>query len=277
MLGQGSHKSMIKRIAFFILLLSSLVLTACSSNDVRVTDNINIPLTVSLDGEWQFLAQNRGDDTFSWEGIYVPANWYKQGFDISGDARYEKDFFVESSLQGKQITIVFNGIDYYSDVWLNGQKLGNHEGYFQKFSFDATSLIKWGESNTLFLRVDSPLEKPDDFSLRKRLIKGIFSHHDTRPGGAWSKRGQEKNTGGIWNSVELHISDKIFAKQLKVTPQRIDTQNWLLKTELELQGDLPQGSEFHWQLKAKNHQAPTLSGVSQQSNFTITAHQPNLW
>lgn len=259
------------------LLFSSLLLASCASHRVILSDATLAPSTVSLNGVWQFMAYDGNTNKQDWQSISVPANWYKQGFDVSGIAHYQKQFVVNEGLKGKRIELVFNGVDYITDVWLNGQKLGTHEGYFQTFSFDATPLLKWGERNTLLVQVDSPLEKKADFSLHKRLIKGIFSHHDTRPGGAWSERGQEKNTGGIWNSVALHISEQVFASQLKAIPKKVDSQNWQLDTEIELQGELPEDATFHWQLKAKNHSAEIVSGNSQHPVFTIQAHQPKLW
>jgi beta-mannosidase len=62
------------------------------------------------------------------------------------------------------------------------------------------------------------LETPQAWSLRKRLLKGIFSHHDTRPGGAWSVRGQEQNTGGIWSDVRLVWHQGVRVSDLRVTP-----------------------------------------------------------
>ena len=52
--------------------------------------------------------------------------------------------------------------------------------------------------NRIAVRVDAPTETPGTvWSLRKRQIKGVLNHHDTRPGGAWTMRGQEAGSGGI--------------------------------------------------------------------------------
>ena len=268
---------MIKNFAFLLLLLNSLLLVGCATQQVRLSAIEATPASISLDGKWQFLSATEKDDDFYWQTIDVPANWYKAGFDMSGEAQYQKRFFVDTALQDKQITLEFKGVDYIADVWLNGQHIGQHEGYFQKFSFDATPFIRWGESNTLLVRVDSPLETAADFSLHKRLIKGIFSHHDTRPGGAWSDRGQERNTGGIWGSVALHVSEQAYAAQLKAIPQRIDNDHWQLVAAVDLQGKVPEGTEYHWQLMAKNHDAATVSGISNQASFEIMLTEPQLW
>ncbi len=207
---------------------------------------------LSLDGTWQFrpdsqgaiqlkpapqsfrglIQQLRPKASFSqaaddpWQPIQVPANWFLEGQDIHGAAWYcrrftlplavASDFDAASSL----LKLQFDGVDYAADVWLNGQYLGFHEGYFQPFGFDLARLINPTGPNELLVRVNSPREQEGaDWSLRKRLIKGVLSHHDTRPGGAWSDRGQEQNTGGIWAPVSLLTADTVMVDQLKVTPK----------------------------------------------------------
>ncbi|MFL9609643.1 glycoside hydrolase family 2 protein [Methylobacillus sp. Pita2] len=196
----------------------------------------------SLNGSWQFQpVADPGNVTpqlqapaLGWKKINVPDNWYRQGHNISGFAWYQTQFKLNAQNASRVAHLVFNGVDYAADVWLNGRYLGHHTGYFQAFEFDVTGLVKPGD-NQLRVLVNSPLEKPEDWSLHKRLVKGIFSHHDTRPGGAWSERGQEKNTGGIWAPVELQFADQAAVRQLQATPRKQATQakpqHWEIKTE----------------------------------------------
>ena len=164
--------------------------------------------------------------TATWQSIQVPANWFLQDQDIHGVAWYCRRFTlpegVALNFEGSSslLKLKFDGVDYAADVWLNGQYLGFHEGYFQPFGFDLAQAINPTGPNELLVRVNSPLEAEGaDWSLRKRLIKGVLSHHDTRPGGAWSDRGQEQNTGGIWAPVSLQTADTVMVDQLKVTPK----------------------------------------------------------
>jgi len=204
--------------------------------------------TIDLAGNWQFQptalasvsadsAPREGD---AWQSIHVPDNWYRQGKDISGYAWYQRQFDIHPALSGKQIRLVFDGVDYTADVWVNGKYLGHHEGYFQTFDFDITDHVRKGK-NELRVLVNSPLEKAQNWSLHKRLLKGIFSHHDTRPGGAWSERGQEQNTGGIWAPVRLEISDGIAIRHLAVTPQKQEGDAWNIHAQIAL--DSRQGKD----------------------------------
>ncbi|MEM9809332.1 MAG: sugar-binding domain-containing protein, partial [Cyanobacteria bacterium P01_D01_bin.56] len=220
-----------------ILIITGLCLpnfAAPSSLSVIQETDISAPSPPqSLNGIWQFLPDQTANTelapaspqlpSLDWsqsQPIAVPANWYRQGHDIAGVAWYRHLFRVDETLADQELTLTFEGIDYAADVWLNGHYLGFHEGYFQAFKFPVSDWLQFGQANELIVRVNSPLENaPQDWSLHKRLIKGVLSHHDARPGGAWSDRGQEKNTGGIWAPVTLRASRMLVVDHVKVTPQ----------------------------------------------------------
>lgn len=214
----------------------------------------------SLNGRWQFqpvagqvaVTPQLQPPSQGWKSIAVPDNWYRQGNDINGFAWYQTQFKVESKNTARIANLVFNGVDYAADIWLNDHYLGHHTGYFQAFEFDVTGLLKPG-GNQLRVLVNSPLEKPEDWSLHKHLVKGVFSHHDTRPGGAWSERGQEKNTGGIWAPVGLQFSDQLALRHLQITPSKQPTQVQ------------PQ----HWQINAS---AQVHQHVSHETSVIVEAH-----
>lgn len=229
--------------------------------------------TGSLAGSWEFLPSGSAEMPAAdvrWQRIRVPGNWYTEGYDHHGYAWYRLKFNANTS-QETVSSLHFGGVDYFADVWLNGQQLGSHEGYFQQFSFDVTPHLKTG-TNTLLVRVNSPLEKAEDYSLRKRLIKGIFSHHDTRPGGAWSARGQERNTGGIWGKVRLQQS-----AQVQLVPKNVQVQpikgldKWLVNVNLEVLGKLPENTKLHWQIGEWQGESTVRPALS------IPVTNPKLW
>ncbi|MEM7761396.1 MAG: glycoside hydrolase family 2 TIM barrel-domain containing protein [Cyanobacteria bacterium P01_A01_bin.40] len=155
-----------------------------------------------------------------WQDIKVPANWWLEGQNLSGVVWYRHRFKFSPQSNEQLVKLVFAGVDYTADVWLNGEYLGFHEGYFQPFSFLVEKQLKTIGDNELIVRVNSPLEPQiTDWSLHKRLIKGVLGHHDARPGGAWSDRGQEQNTGGIWHDVYLQTSNQLTIDRVKITPE----------------------------------------------------------
>jgi beta-mannosidase len=186
------------------------------------------PAAVSLAGSWRYHpasligadAYRPGLDDRAWPEMQVPSNWFLEGLDRSGAVWFRRSFDTPANA-GRRTLIVFDGVDYAADVWLNGHYLGFHEGYFERFAFEAGPWLRAGEPNVLAVRVDSPLEQGSSWSLHKRLIKGVFAHHDARPGNAWSDRGQEQNTGGIWGAVWLKPAGDVSLDDIRVRPDAV--------------------------------------------------------
>jgi beta-mannosidase len=182
----------------------------------------------SLNGFWKFLPDPKNKLHFdkaqkkllntSLPSMKIPSNWQLQGLNnFSGSVWFVRDFKVPKS-EVELFIIEFNGVDYFTDVWLNDKYLGHHQGYFQKFFFDATNAIDIHGKNYLIIKVNSPKEEfKTVWPLKKKLIKGIFNHHDCRPGGWSYKHGQDMNTGGIWKDVNLLSLKNIYVNSVRLT------------------------------------------------------------
>jgi beta-mannosidase len=69
---------------------------------------------------------------------------------------YRKQFVVPKADAGKLLRLVFEGVDYFATVWLNGEKLGEHEGCYVPFSYDVSSKLKYGAENLVVVKVTCP-------------------------------------------------------------------------------------------------------------------------
>ncbi len=67
---------------------------------------------------------------------------------------YRRDFEAPAAWAGKRLKLVFDGVDYACDVWLNGEHLGANAGMFRRFDFDVAGIIKPGETNRLAVRIE---------------------------------------------------------------------------------------------------------------------------
>ena len=210
---------------------------------------------LSLNGLWKYCLNN-GE---KYRDIQVPSNWYLQGLNHSGKVYYQKKFKI-STQKDKDYYLIFKGVDYFCKVKLNGRIIGEHEGYFQEFSFHITDILK-DDENLLEVEVDSPRESVDIWPNKKRLIKGIFSHHDTRPGSWDPEYGQDKNTGGIWNDVLIREKEKIhIEKNIKVSPLLLKDGRARLDINISLNNsNSPQEIEIKLE----------ISGIGSKENFEI--------
>ncbi|MBE6636296.1 MAG: hypothetical protein E7618_00655 [Ruminococcaceae bacterium] len=63
--------------------------------------------------------------------------------------------------EGERALIRFSGMPYYTEYWLNGEKIGDHTGRFDAFTFDITEQLKVGEENYFAIRCTNPDTKND--------------------------------------------------------------------------------------------------------------------
>jgi beta-glucuronidase len=93
--------------------------------------------------------------------MYVPGDWNSQQerlFYYEGTVWYKKSFDYTKKNPGNRVFINFGAVNYRADVYLNGNKLGIHEGGFTPFYFEVTSLIK-PSGNFLIVKVDNTRKK----------------------------------------------------------------------------------------------------------------------
>ena len=79
------------------------------------------------------------------------------------DFTYVTEIQADDKLLSQEcVQIVFDGIDVYSDVYFNGEKLGSTDNMFLQFRFDIKNLLKKGK-NELRVEMKSTLNKMDTF------------------------------------------------------------------------------------------------------------------
>ena len=115
--------------------------------------------TAKTDPHSDDFASTNFDDK-SWSDLPVPSNWEVLGysrptyFDAdSAVGLYRRTVNIPESFAGKKILWHFDGVTDSAEVWVNGQRVGYHEGGFTAFDIDLTPAIKPGSANLLGVRV----------------------------------------------------------------------------------------------------------------------------
>lgn len=174
--------------------------------------------TIWLDGQWTvaFDPENVGKQR-KWyrkfpkgEPIAVPGVWEEVRPGYDGVGWYRTTFTGTDKLLGRHVRIRFGAVNYFSEVWLNGEKIGQNEGGYTPFEFDLTGLVREGDNELVVRVIDPP---------RRKAIEGFrsgapLSHSDTP---AW-KAGWYWNFGGIWQSVKLMLTDPVYIDDVFVEP-----------------------------------------------------------
>ena len=138
------------------------------------SQKINQTEKQSLNGEWaiifdeknvgateKWFLKNIFDNQENKTRIQIPNHWETLKKDYEGVAFYKKMFQVPKSWEKGIITLHFEAVNYKTEVWVNDQAVGIHEGGFTPFSFQINQVLKAGELNSLIIRVVGPILMTD--------------------------------------------------------------------------------------------------------------------
>lgn len=103
----------------------------------------------------------------------------------------------------KDTYLIFEGVDYYARVYVNGLYVGEHKGGYTRFSFNITSYLKKGE-NSITLRVY------DDLDATRIRGKQRWRHE--------SYECFYVQTTGIWKTVWLEHRDPTHLDSVLMDP-----------------------------------------------------------
>ncbi len=139
-------------------------------------------------------------------------------------------------------------MDYFAEVWVNGIRVGEHEGGYLPFELDITSAARPGVNN-ITVRVDDPLEIFPEIPHGKQSWYGLLS--------------------GIWQPVWIESRPRVHIQRVKITTFESHVEVNVF-TSMDLQNTvealiISPGGEIVSQV------------VSGTSNFTIEIHDPLRW
>ncbi|CAN5397977.1 glycoside hydrolase family 2 TIM barrel-domain containing protein [soil metagenome] len=172
--------------------------------------------------EWRFNlgdvkeGQSPGLDDVTWERVGLPHSFsipYFQSPDFYvGYGWYRKHFNLPADAAGRRVSLEFEGAFQVAEMFVNGQRVGEHRGGYTGFSIDITGAAHPGQDNVVAVRVNNLW----DARLAPRGGEHVFS-------------------GGIYRDVYLVMTNPehvawygTFVRSLEVSRQsavvRIDTE-----------------------------------------------------
>ena len=181
----------------------------------------------NLNGLWNYAIINKGEHLpTKFEGqILVP---FAIESSLSGVGKkinekqelvYQRSFKVPSVWKGKQVLLHFGAVDWKTDVWVNGVKVGSHTGGFTPFSFDITAALSAEGNNLLLVKVWDPTDKGSQ--PRGKQV--------SNPKGIWYTP-----VSGIWQTVWMEPVVGKHIENLRITPD-VDRNRLIVKAELNLE------------------------------------------
>ncbi|MEP6950052.1 MAG: sugar-binding domain-containing protein, partial [Ginsengibacter sp.] len=167
----------------------------------------------NLNGLWQYSILPKSDDEnipVSFQGdILVP---FAVESALSGVGKtvgkdsilwYYRTFTVPGKRKDKRILLHFGAVDWRSDIYVNGNKIGTHEGGYDPFTLDITGAINNSSNQQLAIRVWDPTnDGPQPHG--KQVVK---------PEGIWYTP-----VTGIWQTVWLETVAQTYISSTQQVP-----------------------------------------------------------
>lgn len=114
----------------------------------------------SINDSWQFRFSETCEGNEGWTIVSVPHSWNDKDCldDVSrytrGKGWYRRNLYVDKEMASQPLYIYFEGANQRTEVFVNGQKAGEHIGGYTFFCFDITKFVKEG-TNELTVSVDN--------------------------------------------------------------------------------------------------------------------------
>lgn len=157
-----------------------------------------------LNGEWDFGVSGKENAKFN-KKIIVPfcpeslLSGIDNIYEEDKTLWYKKVFTLPCGFNKGRVLLNFGAVDQKCVVFLNGEKLGEHIGGYNSFSFDITNYLQ--EENTLILSVRD--------TLSDKILP--YGKQCRNRGGMWYTP-----VSGIWQSVWLESVTENYIKGIKI-------------------------------------------------------------
>lgn len=245
----------------------------------------------SLNGEWNFIFDDNDEGEIKEyfkdfpinKKINVPFTYETKLSGIEDESVhyivwYNKKINIrKKEIENNKIILNFEGSDYKTKIWINGNYIGENIGAYSRFSFDIERYVVEGE-NDITIKVEDSLSK-DQPRGKQRYKKESWK--------CWYIQ-----TTGIWKTVWLERVSKKYLKRVKITPrtdkvqleietnlseQDIEKQKYYIETEISFNGQTLNNTK---EIINNNYEKIEINIVKEGINHNIqkwSIKNPNLY
>ncbi|MEA2641713.1 MAG: hypothetical protein QOF51_3107, partial [Chloroflexota bacterium] len=185
---------------------------------------------LSLNGRWDFALDLKGTwrpADVPWDcAIEVPfaPETVRSGIGMHDPFRacwYRRTFVPPPLARGQRLLLHFGAVDYGATIWLQGVRVGQHEGGYTPFVLDVTEFVNGEIPHELVVRAED-----DPTDLAKPRGKQDWQ---AEPHGIWYPR-----TTGIWQTVWLERVPTPRIARLSWTPS---LERWEIDLDVAIDGE----------------------------------------
>lgn len=173
----------------------------------------------NLNGTWQFAGAEKGEKPPLGKGkrldekILVP---YPVESELSGVGRHEERMWYKRTFSvpqgwkvgsGKRLNLNFDAIDWHATVYVNGKRVADHKGGYDRFTADVTDALRPGGEQEIVIGVYDPTDADpgENPPMGKQRLD---------PEGIWYTP-----SSGIWQTVWMEPVASDHTTDVKTTPE----------------------------------------------------------
>jgi len=169
-----------------ILLLGVFLFSLCEAKEIPLLSNIYGRSYISLNGKWNYIVDPLENGYYGYrltpkkngfflnekvetsssnlieynfdtaQSMDIPSDWNSKDeslFFYEGTVWFKRDFDTRKKA-GMKYVLYFGAVNYDAKVYVNGRKVGEHEGGYTPFNFDVTKYLVDGH-NFVVVKVDN--------------------------------------------------------------------------------------------------------------------------
>ncbi len=213
-------------------------------------------------------------DDATWETVTVPGHWRSTAAfaEADGPLLYRVPFTADRPDGDERAWLVFDGVFYQSDVWLDGGYVGDTEGYFFGHTFEITDQLDERDEHLLAAQV---VCSPPGDRTAKRALTGVFQH--------WDCIDPDLNPGGIWRPVRIERTGPIRLRRLSVICTEAGRESATLRFRAFANIALPGTVKIHTRIALDGEaiegytEELSLAAGQNRLEWSVTVAEPKLW
>jgi beta-mannosidase len=177
---------------------------------------------------------------------------------------YEKEVVIPASAKGSNLLLCFDGIDYFSRIWVNDSLIGVHEGMFGGPVVDINSMVRYGAKNSILVEVRAanwgnrspdveglPRTASGEFDYSKRT--GFNPRKSGRITKPWVLTGGSGTEAffvlGMWQGARIEIIPPVHLERPYLTTKSASSESATLHLSVELLAQtnslMPEGNRMY--------------------------------
>ena len=136
---------------------------------------------------------------------------------------YQRSLSIPAEWQGKKILLNFGAVDYFAEIFIDGEFVGNHCGGSSSFSIDLTQSVKPGQTHNLVVFVIDDIRSGAQAVGKQSPQVSSFACFYTRVTGIWQTVWLEAVSPYGLKAIETRPD--IDGEQLFITPEFYQSSN----------------------------------------------------